>query len=125
MNNVERYPDGALKAVFNPDGSVYARFQPAAEVWSDREGWVVRHVSTCHETPLGRGFGSTGLVRSDAESFRSLMRMIAEISRAYGYRAKAVHIGILGDHFRWSWERRTAEGYHVSDMIIASKINAI
>ena len=121
------------ETIFNPDGSVYMTFPPAVESASDREGWFVRHVCSVHRNPEaaeftpGRGWqptawkpGTISLVCSDVESFNCLLRLVADMSDAYGYRPRSSRIGCHA--FRWTWERWTPDGTHMSDMIIVSRV---
>lgn len=120
--------------IFNEDGSVYMTFGPSVPSEADLEGWCVRQVCSVHRTPKSAKFqdqfgwvvtewqpGTVSLVTSDCESFNSLLKIVGELSVAYGHRARSSKIS---DHtFRWTWERWTPDGTHMSDMIIASKID--
>lgn len=122
------------ETIFNPDGSVYMTFPPAVPSTGDLEGWTVRQVCNVHRTPGGAEFrgqfgwvvtewkpGTVSLVTSDCESFNGVLRIVGELSAAYGYRPPSCKI--TADTFRWTWERWTPDGTHMSDMIIASKIH--
>lgn len=122
------------ETIFNPDGSVYMTFGPSVPSKADLEGWQVRQVCSVHRTPKSAEFqdqfgwvvtewmpGTVSLVTSDCESFNSLLKIVGEMSVAYGYRPPSVKI--TGHTFRWTWERWTPDGTHMSDMIIASKID--
>lgn len=126
-------PDGSQE-IRNPDGSLYMRFPPAVPSSADLEGWSVRMVSTVHTAParcqwiegrwepVGRVRDGASLTIVDVESFNGLLRLLQETSKAYGYRPSASWFGADSGYFRWTWER-WENGYHLSDMIIASKIH--
>ena len=115
-------PDGSQE-IRNPDGSLYMRFPPAVPSRADLEGWSIHRVSSTVRLPgTGARRGSTAMERSDVESFNGLLRLLREISRAYGYQPSASWFGVTGSHFRWTWEYLGDDGYHMSDMIIASRI---
>lgn len=105
---------------------------PSVPSTADLEGWQVRQVCSVHRTPAGAEFhpgrgwvptswkpGTISLVSSDCESFNNLLKIVGELSIAYGYRPRSTQVG---NAFRWTWERWTPDGTHMSDMIIASRI---
>ena len=119
--------------IFNPDGSVYMTFGPSVPSSGALEKWQVRHVCSVHRTP-GRvewdgtrwapvtwTQGTIGLVTSDCRSFNDLLGIVGEMSDDYGYRPPSSRIG--DGTFRWTWERWSPDGTHMSDMIIATKID--
>lgn len=100
---------------------------------SDLEGWFVRQVSSAHSTPEvsrwvngrgwvgeGRRLGTVALTSVGPESYNGLLKFLGELSSIYGYRPRSSKISERT--YRWTWERVTADGHRVSDMIIASKI---
>lgn len=120
--------------ILNPDGSVYMTFGPSVPSTADLEGWCVRQVTSVHRTPGSAEFrdqfgwvvtewtpGTVALTCCDVESFNSLLKIVGELSECYGYRARSSKI--TDGTFRWTWERWTPDGTHMSDMIIASKIH--
>lgn len=116
-------PDGSQE-IRNPDGSLYMRFPPAVPSSADLEGWSIHRMSSTVRLPgVGARTGSVAVERSDVESFNGLLRLVREISRAYGYQPSASWFGTGQSHFRWTWEHRYDNGHHVSEMIIASKIH--
>lgn len=120
------------ETIFNEDGSVYMTFGPSVPSTGDLEGWVVRMVTTAHDTPVtcrwagdhwegvGRQFGSVALADTDVDSFNGLLKILGELETIYGYRPRSSKI--LDDTYRWTFERWEG-GHHLSDMIIASKIH--
>lgn len=122
------------ETILNADGSVYMTLPDPRPSTGDLEGWTVRQVCSVHRTPETAHFqdqfgwvvdtwapGTVSLVTSDCESFNSLLKIVGELSVAYGYRPRSSKIG---DHtFRWTWERWTLDGTHMSAMIIASRID--
>lgn len=120
------------ETVFNADGSVYMSFPPVQPSPADPEGWCIRMVTTAHHTPqrtswngsrwvaTGRELGTVAFTRTDVLSFNDLLRDLGSLEATYGYRPLSSRVG--SSHYRWTFERWTPDGHHVSDMIIANKI---
>lgn len=111
------------QTILNEDGGVYMTLPDPVPSTGDLEGWTVRRV--CSGThgpacPHGKTNGTYSLVRTDVESFNSLLKIVADMDLSYGYKVRSSKI--VGRTYRWTWEREYPGGHRVSDMIIASKI---
>lgn len=110
--------------IFNTDGSVYMALPTAVPSHGDLEGWTVRHVSSgSHSTACRHPqcFGTFSLVRTDIESFNTVLKMVGAFADLYGYQPQSSMI--KPDTFRWTFEVDCHDGHRGSDMIIVSRIH--